>query len=120
MDTIFIGIKNFLKPTFFKIFVFISVGIVYLYLAKESVSAAGFNFAFYYNAYGFPLQYFITGDTDKIQSMMKDLFLGEYFIKYGNVLLNPAALILNVILIYIFSCLMAILFNKFNANSKSY
>ena len=113
------NVKNFLKPTFFKVIIFLFVGVVYLYFARESVSAAGLSFAFFYTAYGFPFQYLITGDIDKISSIVRELFLGNYFSKYGNFLFNPVAFALDIVLIYLFSCFMEVLFEKVKAGGKN-
>ncbi|MEK6946132.1 MAG: hypothetical protein AABX32_00845 [Nanoarchaeota archaeon] len=112
------NVKNFLKPTFLKAIIFLFVGVVYLYFAKESVSAAGLSFAFFYTAYGFPFQYLITGDVGKISSIVRELFLGNYFGEYGNFLFNPVAFALDIILIYLFSCFMGVLFEKMKASNK--
>ena len=112
------NIKNFLRPTFLKAITFLFVGVVYLYFARESVSAAGLSFAFFYTAYGFPFQYLIIGDIGKISSIVGELFLGNYFSKYGNFLFNPFAFALDLILIYLFSCFMGVFFEKMNSSSK--
>ena len=111
------GIKNFLKPSIFKLTIFIFVGIFYLYFIKEGVSAAGFNFAFFYNAYGFPFQYLITGDTSNLSGITNEMFLGNYFTKYGTALINPIALVLNIMLIYLLACIMSMLFAKMKVKS---
>jgi len=112
-------VKNFLKPTFFKTIVFLSVSVVYLYFASESVSAAGLSFALFYTAYGFPLQYLIAGDIDKISGIVREMFLGNYFGEYGNFLFNPVAFALDIVLIYLFSCFMGVLFDKMKAGVKN-
>ena len=112
------NIKNFLRLTFFKATIFLFVGTVYLYFASESVSAAGLSFAFFYTAYGFPFQYLIIGDIDEISSFADGLFLENYFSKYGNYLFNPVAFALDIILIYLFSCFVGILFDKMKAGGK--
>jgi len=109
------NIKNFLKPTSFKILVFLSTSIIFLYFAKESVCAVSFFFAFCYNAYGFPFQYMLTGNIESASSHIKTLFLGEYFNKSGNFLFNPATLVLNLVLIYIFACFISRLFKHQNS-----
>ena len=113
------GIKDFLKPSIVKILAFLSVGLFYLYFASESVSAAGFSFAVFYSAYGFPFQYLIIGDIDNLSGIIKDMFLGNYFTKFGNTLINPAALALDLILIYSFACLISMLFAKMKSNNKN-
>ncbi len=110
--------KNFLKPTFLKAIIFLFVGVLYLYFAEERVSAAGFSFAFFYAAYGFPFQYLIIGDIDKISSIVSGLFLGNYFSEYGNFLFNPIAFALGMILIYLLSCFMGVLFGKMKSSGK--
>lgn len=99
-------IKEFLKPTFLKIAVFLFMAVIFLYLAKEDVCGAGFFFAFCYKAYGFPLSYVVAGNIDTAFGHIKTLFLGKYFVKYGNLLVNPEALILNIASIYLFACLI--------------
>lgn len=102
------NIKNFLKPDIFKALIFLFMCIFYLYFANDKVSAAGFSFAIFYSAYGFPFQYLIIGDIGKTSGIVNNLFLGNYFIKFNNFLFNPLALALNIILIYLLACLMAI------------
>ena len=105
------GIKDFLKPTIFKISIFIFFGVVFLY-AKESVSAIGFSFAIFYNAYGFPFQHLITGDIDSLSGIINTLFLGNFFTRYGSFLFNPTAFAVDIILIYLLACFMAVLFRN--------
>lgn len=96
--------KEILKPDIFKIFIFLFIGIIYLYFAKESVCAVSFYFAFCYNAYGFPFQYMVDGNIESAYSQIKASFLGEYFNKSGNILFNPAAFALDLALIYLLAC----------------
>lgn len=98
------NIKEFLKPNTFKISIFLFIGIIYLYFAKESVCAVSFYFAFCYNAYGFPFQYMVAGNIESAYSQIKASFLGEYFNNYGNFLFNPAAFALDLALIYLLAC----------------
>jgi len=111
--------KNFLKPTVFKAAIFLFVGILYIYFARENVSAAGFGFAFFYTAYGFPFQYLITGNINNISGIVRDLFLGNHFSRHGNFLFNPLAFALDIILIYLFSCFMGVLLGKMKASGKN-
>ena len=115
------GIGKFIKPSILKLLIFLFIGALYLLLAKENVGAAGLFFAFSYNAYGFPLQYLITGQIDSATSEhVKTLFLGDYFIKYGNALINPVALAIDIILIYLLSCLLATLFKNMKSNIDTF
>jgi len=103
------NLKKFLKPTILKMLIFLFIGILFLYFAKESVSAAGFGFAFFYESYGFPSAYLITGNIDSASGHIRTLFLGNFFGKYGNFLFNPWALAIDIILIYLLACLFALL-----------
>lgn len=113
------NLREFFKPTALKILIFAFVGIAYLYFASVSVSAAGFGFAFFYNEYGFPFQYLITGNRSNLSGLTHEMFLGNYFAKYGSVLLNPAALALDAALIYLLACMMSILFAKMKPIAKN-
>ncbi|MBI2650681.1 hypothetical protein HYX04_05230 [Candidatus Woesearchaeota archaeon] len=112
-------IKELLKPSILKISVFLFIGIVYLYLAKESICAASLFFAFCYNAYGFPFSYLISGNIDAAAGHIKTLFLGDYFGKHGSVLLNPFALFLNLVVIYLLSCFIEYLLMNTKMSIKS-
>ncbi len=105
-------VKEFLKPTGFKISTFLFTGIIFLYFAKESVCAVSFFFVFCYNAYGFPFQYMITGNIESASSNIKTLFLGESFNTYGNFLFNTVTLISDLILVYLLACFMSMLFRN--------
>jgi len=100
------NIKQFIKPTISKILIFLLMAIIFLYLAKEDVCAVSFFFAFCYKAYGFPFSYAVAGNIDAALGHLKTLFLGKYFLKYGNLLLNPAALIMDIALTYLLTCLV--------------
>ena len=105
------NIKELLKPSALKIIVFLFIGTVYLYFARESTCGASFFFAFCYNAYGFPFFYMINGNIDAASDYAKkNLFLGEYFSKSGNSLFNPAAFVLDIVLIYLLACFISVLF----------
>ncbi len=78
-SSIFMNIKDFLKPTVFKTAIFIFFGVIFLYFVKESISAIGFSFAIFYNAYGFPFQYLITGDISNLSGIINTLSLGNFF-----------------------------------------
>ena len=103
---------KFLKPTILKIMVFLFIGIIYLYLAAESVCGAGFGFTICYKAYGFPFQYFATGDVDSSMNIIESSLLGQYFNKIGNFLFNPISLALDLTLIYLLSCLISMIFKN--------
>ena len=110
------NIKNFLKPSIFKILVFVFIGIFYLYFAGEDACGAGLFFAFCYKAYGFPFLYLVTGQIDNASGYMKTLPLGDFFSKTGNFLFNPAVFLLDIVLIYLLACFITILFNKNKSN----
>ncbi|MBS3105536.1 hypothetical protein J4234_04720 [Candidatus Woesearchaeota archaeon] len=112
-------IKQSLKPNILKISIFLFIGIVYLYFAKESVCAASLFFAFCYNAYGFPFSYLASGNVDAAAGHIKTLSLGGYFSKHGSVLFNPFALFLNLVLIYLLSCFIAYLLKNTKLSIKS-
>ncbi len=103
--------KNLLKPNSLRIMVFLFLAVFFLYFAKEDVCAVGLFFAVCYNAYGFPLSYLITGDTDGA-ARIQTLFLDKYFAKIDNFLFNPLAFLLNLIFIYLLACLISILIKK--------
>ena len=104
--------KDFFKPSFFKIAVFAFFSVIFLYLAKETVSAIGLSFAIFYSAYGFPFQYLITGDIGSLSGIINAIFLGNYFGKYGNFLFNPFAFLLDIVLIYSLSCFISFILRK--------
>ena len=106
------NLKEFLRPTVFKMSAFLLIGSIYLYFAKEDVCAVSFYFGFCYRAYGFPFQYIVTGDIAGASSQITALPFSSYFTKYGSFLLNVPALVLDVILIYLMSCFISILFRK--------
>ena len=113
------GIKNFLKPGILSILAFLLIGIFCLYFIRETVSAAGFNFAFFYTAYGYPFQYLISGDTANLSGITDGMFLGGYFAKYGAVLINPIALALDAALIYLLACSVPFIFAKIKPKKKN-
>jgi len=100
------NIKQFIKPNIFKIFVFLPMAFIFLYLAKEDICGAGFLFAFCYRSYGFPFSYMATGNVDAALGHIKTLFLGEHFNKLDNVLINPIALLFDLAFIYLLSCII--------------
>ena len=105
-------IKKFLKPNALKVFLFLFIGIVYLYLAGENACGAGFGFSFCYKASGFPFLYVASGNVGMAFGYLKTLFFGSLFIKFGTILFNPAAFLADIILIYLFACLPSLLFNN--------
>lgn len=111
-----INTKEFLKPAFFKIFIFLFIGIIFLYFAKESTCAAGFYLAFCYEAHGFPFFYAVSGDIDAALGIgyPKEMLLGNYFIRRGNSLFNPIAFLLDTALIYVLACFLSPLFKRQN------
>ncbi len=106
------SLKTFIKPSVFKIFIFVVIAVFYLYFAKEDVCGAGLFFAFCYQAYGFPFSYLITGDIDTASGHIKTLMLGDYFTKSGNFLFNTFALLLDLVLIYALACFLDMLFDR--------
>ena len=106
-STFFMNAKEFLKPSILKISIFLFIGVFYLYFAKESTCAAGFSFAFCYIEHGFPFSYIISGDIDAASGYLKTLFFGKFFFKSGNFLFNYAALLLDIIFIYLLSCFIS-------------
>lgn len=102
-------IKKFLRPALLKIFIFACIAVFYLYFAKEEVCGAGLMFSFCYKAYGFPFPYLVSGGVDAASGVLKTSFLGEFFEKSGNFLINYAALFLDILLIYLASCLIYLL-----------
>ncbi|MBI2541555.1 hypothetical protein HYV80_02500 [Candidatus Woesearchaeota archaeon] len=101
--------KEFLKPNYLKLAIFAFVGVVYLYFAGENVCGAGFSFAFCYKSYGFPFQYLISGQIDAASGFVKSTFLGEFFTKSGEFLVNYIALLLDIAFIYLLSCSISVL-----------
>lgn len=104
------NIKEFFRPNIPKILIFLFAALAFLYFAKEDVCGAGFIFAFCYKAYGFPFDYIVTGNVDAAFGHIKTLPFGQYFYKSGNFLLNPAALLVDVLLVYLLACFIASLF----------
>ena len=102
--------KIFLKPTILKIMIFLSIGILFLYFASESACGISLFFAFCYKAYGFPLAYLVSGDISDSIGHIKTLPFGQYFYKSGNLLLNPAALLIDALLVYLLACFLGTLF----------
>ena len=110
------NLKKFLKPSIFKILIFLFIAVASSYFGKENACGVSLFFAFCYNAYGFPFFYLVTGNIDSASGYIKTLPLGEFFSKLGNFLFNPPAFLLDLALIYILACLIAILFNKNKSN----
>lgn len=108
----FMQLGKLLKPTIFKIIVFLFIGFVYLYLAAESVCGVGLTFVICYKAYGFPFQYLATGDIDSAINIINASTFGSYFNKVGKFLLNPVSLVLDLALIYIASCFISMIFEN--------
>lgn len=106
------NVKEFIKPSAFKILVFLFIGVLYLYFAIEDVCAVGLFFAFCYKAYGFPFLYIVAGDVGNAFGHIKTLPFGSYFLKSGNYLLNLVALALDFVLIYLLACVMTMLFSN--------
>jgi len=106
------NLKEFIKPSIFKIFIFLIIAVFYLYFAKEDACGAGLFFAFCYKAYGFPFSYLVTGNIDAASGHIKTLILGEYFSKSGNFLFNTLALLLDLALIYVLACFLDMLFDR--------
>ena len=99
--------KKFLRPSTMKLLLFLLIGVVYLYFAGEDVCAAGLFFKLCYKSYGFPFPYLVTGDIGNASDYTSTLHLGSYFSKSGSFLFNPLAFLLNLMLIYLLSCLVA-------------
>lgn len=106
------NVKEFIKPGAFKIFVFLLIGVFYLYFTMEDVCAFGLFFAFCYKAYGFPFSYIVIGDIDSAFGHIKTMPFGAYFVKSGNYFLNLVALALDLALIYLLACVMAMIFSN--------
>jgi len=104
------NIKAILKPSILKVVIFSILGTVFLYFIAETACGIVLFYGFCYKAYGFPFSYLMTGDIEIAAGHIKTFFLGNIFIKYGKFLFNPLALILNIFLLYILSCLMALMF----------
>ena len=100
-----------LKPSIPKLLAFLLLGIALLYFANESICGVFLFFSFCYKAYGFPFSYILNGNIEVAFGQAKTAFLGSFFIKSGNFLFNPAALMLDLALIYLFSCIAAALFS---------
>ena len=105
-------IGKLLKPTILKLIVFLFIGLVYLYLAAESVCGVGLTFVICYKAYGFPFQYLATGDVGSAINIINASAFGSYFNKVGKFLLNPVYLALDLALIYLASCLISMIFEN--------
>lgn len=103
-------LRQLLKPTILKILIFLFIGFFSMYFTREGACGASLFFSFCYEAYGFPFFYAVTGDINDASGYINTLFLGEYFVKSGKFLLNPMAFMLDLILLYVFSCIMAALF----------
>ena len=106
------NIKEFIKPSIFKILVFFVIAALSIYFTKESACGVSIFFAFCYKAYGFPFLYIVTGQVDTASGYIKTLPLGNYFSKFGNFLFNIPAFILDIILIYLAACFIFIVFRK--------
>ena len=103
------SLKKFIKLGIFKILVFLFIAVFYLYFARENACGVGLTFAFCYKAYGFPFSYIVTGNIDNASGYIMTLPLGDYFSKSGNFLFNPLALMLDISLIYLLACFVAML-----------
>ena len=104
--------KEFLKPTFMKIFLFFIFVAFFVFIAKEDACGVGLFFAFCYKAYGFPLFYLVTGQIDEASAYLKTLTFGGYFAKFNNFLFNVPAFLFDIVVIYLLACLVYILFRK--------
>ena len=103
-------IKRFFKPSILKISIAISTSILYLYFAKETSCGVGFSYVLCYSLYGIPFPYLTTGGIGIASEEIKELFLGKFFQQYGNFLFNPATLVLDLVFIYLLSCILSLLF----------
>ena len=90
---------------------FLLLGIALLYFVNEGVCGVFLFYSFCYKSYGFPFPYILNGNIEVAAGQMKTVFLGSFFIKSGNFLFNPAALMLDLALIYLLSCIAAALFS---------
>ncbi len=104
------NLKNTLKPNIPKILLFLFLGMIFLYFVNESVCGVFLFFSFCYKTYGFPFSYILNGNTEVAYGQLKTEFLGRFFIKSGNFLLNPASLMLDLAFAYLFSCIAAEIF----------
>src|SRR3989338_3690302 len=103
-------VKELIKPTVLKLLIFLFISLFYLYFAGEDVCAVGLSFKFCYKAHGFPIPYLVTGDISNASDYIKTLSFSNYFAKFGNYLLNPAALLIDAVLIYLLSCFISMIF----------
>ena len=106
------NLKEFIKPSAFKILASLFIGVFYLYFAVEDVCAVSLFFAFCYKAYGFPFSYIVAGDVGSAFGHIKTMPFGAYFVKSGNYLLNLVALALDFVLIYLLACVMAMMLSN--------
>ena len=95
------NLKDSIKPNLLMILIFVFVAIISLVFTKKSSCGVSFFFSFCFKAYGYPLHYLITGDVDN--GHVQTLSFGKYFKKFSNILFNPIAFILDIILIYLLS-----------------
>ena len=112
------SIKELIKPSVFKILVFLVIAVASVYFTKENACGASLFFAFCYKAYGFPFLYIITGQIDTAAGYINTLPLGSYFSKYGNVLFNIPAFLSDIISIYLLACFADLLLSKINIKHK--
>ena len=106
------NLKEFLKPTVLKIFLFLVFVAFFIFIARDDACGVGLFFAFCYKAYGFPFFYIATGDIDIASAYFKTLTFGGYFAKFNNFLFNVPAFLFDIVLIYLLACLISVLFRK--------
>lgn len=91
------------KPGRLQILVAVFLILFFSFYVRESVCAAGIFFAFCVSEHGFPAVDMITGSIDGVPSeMLEEKFFGNFFMKRGNALINPAGIIFNAIIYYLF------------------
>ena len=91
------------RPAKLQLFITAFVILFFGFYAKESVCAASIFFAFCVNEHGFPFTGMMTGHIGSVpQEVLEERFFGQFFMRKGGVLFNPALILLNIMAYYLF------------------
>lgn len=92
-----------LRPGKLQLAVSVFLILFFGFYVKESVCAASIFFAFCVNEHGFPFTGMMTGNIGSVpQELLQERFLGQFFIRKGSILFNPALILLNILAYYLF------------------
>ena len=103
------NLTGFLKPSKQKIIVFILLSFFLGFYVNDSFCAAGLFFAFCEKKYGFPLTTYAVSNSQKPDFLKRDNPVANYAgyeIKYRNITVYPALLLINLALYYLILCIV--------------